>query len=210
MDSGLTLNYLLKNLRDGGPASLEVCALLKKKGIQKVEIDVRYCGFEIPPEFVVGYGLDFAERYRNLPYVGTLRPEAYRDAHGHIPPSGAFGARATIGEGPVRVRALGLRSIPLLRRARKELPLAAPESPFRRVLRGPAPYLLIVLVALWLFVALSNQGARPRDLSYGSSATRRAGPGQDRRLQGGRPADRRRAPRKATRTSGGYPLADQE
>ena len=81
VDSGLTLNYLLKNLRGRRPASLAVCALLKKTGIQRVEIDVRYCGFEIPPEFVVGYGLDFAEKYRNLPYIGTLRPEAYRDAH---------------------------------------------------------------------------------------------------------------------------------
>jgi hypoxanthine phosphoribosyltransferase len=80
VDSGLTLNYLLKNLRGRRPASLEVCALLKKTGIQRVEIDVRYCGFEIPPEFVIGYGLDFAEKYRNLPYIGTLRPEAYRDA----------------------------------------------------------------------------------------------------------------------------------
>jgi hypoxanthine phosphoribosyltransferase len=79
IDSGLTLNYLLKNLRGRRPASLEVCALLKKTGIQRVEIDVRYCGFEIPPEFVVGYGLDFAEKYRNLRYVATLRPEAYRD-----------------------------------------------------------------------------------------------------------------------------------
>ncbi len=79
VDSGLTLNYLLKNLRGRRPASLEVCALLKKTGIQRVDIDVRYCGFEIPPEFVVGYGLDFAEKYRNLPYIGTLRPEAYRN-----------------------------------------------------------------------------------------------------------------------------------
>jgi hypoxanthine phosphoribosyltransferase len=77
VDSGLTLNYLLKNLRGRRPASLEVCALLKKTGIQRVEIDVRYCGFEIPPDFVVGYGLDFAEKYRNLPYIGLLKPEAY-------------------------------------------------------------------------------------------------------------------------------------
>ena len=78
VDSGLTLNYLLKNLRGRRPASLEVCALLKKTGIQRVEIEVRYCGFEIPPEFVVRYGLDFAEKYRNLPYIGLLKPEAYR------------------------------------------------------------------------------------------------------------------------------------
>ena len=80
IDSGLTLNYLLKNLRGRRPATLEVCTLLKKTGIQRVDIEVRYCGFEIPPEFVIGYGLDFAEKFRNLPYIATLRPEAYRDA----------------------------------------------------------------------------------------------------------------------------------
>ncbi len=80
VDSGLTLNYLLKNLRGRRPASLEVCALLKKTGIQRVHLDVRYVGFEIPPDFVVGYGLDFAEKYRNLPYIATLRPEAYGEA----------------------------------------------------------------------------------------------------------------------------------
>ncbi|HET8526643.1 MAG TPA: hypoxanthine phosphoribosyltransferase, partial [Actinomycetota bacterium] len=64
VDSGLTLNYLLKNLRGRRPASLEVCALLKKTGIQRVHLDVKYVGFEIPPDFVVGYGLDFAERFR--------------------------------------------------------------------------------------------------------------------------------------------------
>ena len=80
VDSGLTLNYLLKNLHGRRPASLEVMALLQKVGLQKVPLDIRYSGFEIPPEFVVGYGLDFNERYRNLPYVATLKPEAYRDA----------------------------------------------------------------------------------------------------------------------------------
>jgi hypoxanthine phosphoribosyltransferase len=77
VDSGLTLNYLLKNLRARRPRSLEVAALLSKAGLQKVDIDMRYTGFEIPPEFVVGYGLDFGERYRNLPYVATLKPSAY-------------------------------------------------------------------------------------------------------------------------------------
>ncbi|MGZ8581608.1 MAG: hypoxanthine phosphoribosyltransferase [Actinomycetota bacterium] len=77
VDSGLTLKYLLKNLAARKPASLEVAALLRKKGLQKVPLDIRYVGFEIPPEFVVGYGLDYAERYRNLPYVATLKPEAY-------------------------------------------------------------------------------------------------------------------------------------
>jgi hypoxanthine phosphoribosyltransferase len=72
IDSGLTLNYLLKSLRVRRPESLEIAALLVKEGIQRVEIDVKYTGFEIGPEFVVGYGLDYAGRYRNLPYVGVL------------------------------------------------------------------------------------------------------------------------------------------
>jgi hypoxanthine phosphoribosyltransferase len=80
VDSGLTLNYLLKNLRTRKPASLEVCALLQKPEVQRVSIDVRYKGFEIPAVFVVGYGLDYDERYRNLPFVGTLRPEVYSHA----------------------------------------------------------------------------------------------------------------------------------
>ena len=77
VDSGLTLAYLLKNLRARRPASLEVCALMQKPDVQRVDIDIRFKGFEIPPVFVVGYGLDFAEKYRNLPYVATLKPEAY-------------------------------------------------------------------------------------------------------------------------------------
>jgi hypoxanthine phosphoribosyltransferase len=77
VDSGLTLKYLLKNLAARKPASLEVAALLRKEGIQQVPLDVRYVGFDIPNEFVVGYGLDYAERYRNLPYIGTLKPAAY-------------------------------------------------------------------------------------------------------------------------------------
>jgi hypoxanthine phosphoribosyltransferase len=80
VDSGLTLSYLLKNLRTRKPASLEVCALLQKTGVQQVPLDIKYKAFAIPPVFVVGYGLDYDERYRNLPYVGTLRPEVYRNA----------------------------------------------------------------------------------------------------------------------------------
>src|SRR5205085_7415883 len=68
VDSGLTLKYLLKSLAARKPGSLEVAALLRKQGIQQVELDLRYVGFDIPNEFVVGYGLDFAERYRNLPF----------------------------------------------------------------------------------------------------------------------------------------------
>ena len=80
IDSGLTLSYLLKNLRTRRPASIEVCALLKKTGVQQVPLDIRYTCFEIPPEFVVGYGLDYAELYRNLPFVGTLKPSVYSEA----------------------------------------------------------------------------------------------------------------------------------
>jgi hypoxanthine phosphoribosyltransferase len=69
VDSGLTLAYLRKNLAARGPASLEVCSLLVKEGLQKVDPDLRYVGFRIPPVFVVGYGLDIDERYRNLPYI---------------------------------------------------------------------------------------------------------------------------------------------
>ena len=77
IDSGLTLSWLLKNLASRNPASLEVCTLLRKPDAVKVEVPVRYVGFEIPNEFVVGYGLDYAERYRDLPYIGTLDPKVY-------------------------------------------------------------------------------------------------------------------------------------
>jgi hypoxanthine phosphoribosyltransferase len=79
IDSGLTLAYLLRNLRGRRPATLEVCALLQKEGIQQVPTEIKYCGFQIPPEFVVGYGLDFGERFRNLPYIATLKSDAYLD-----------------------------------------------------------------------------------------------------------------------------------
>jgi hypoxanthine phosphoribosyltransferase len=77
VDSGLTLNYLLRNLRARGPASVEVFALLSKPDQTRVELPLRYHGFAVPNVFVVGYGLDYAERYRNLPYVGTLRAAVY-------------------------------------------------------------------------------------------------------------------------------------
>ncbi|HZB03961.1 MAG TPA: hypoxanthine phosphoribosyltransferase [Actinomycetota bacterium] len=82
VDSGLTLAYLLRNLRARRPATLEVCALLRKPEVQRVALDIKYEGFEIPPEFVVGYGLDYGEKYRNLPYVATLKPEAYEGLAG--------------------------------------------------------------------------------------------------------------------------------
>jgi hypoxanthine phosphoribosyltransferase len=75
IDSGLTLSYLVRTLEAREPASLEVCALLTKPERRQIDVAVRYVGFEIPNKFVIGYGLDFAERYRNLSYVGVLNPE---------------------------------------------------------------------------------------------------------------------------------------
>jgi hypoxanthine phosphoribosyltransferase len=77
VDSGLTLSWLTKYVQSRQPASIDVVALFRKPDAVKVSVPVRYVGFDIPNEFVVGYGLDFAERYRELPYVGVLRPEVY-------------------------------------------------------------------------------------------------------------------------------------
>ncbi len=79
IDSGLTLSWLMSNLRSRGCASLEVAAMLRKPDAMKVELDVKYIGYDIPNEFVVGYGLDYAEKYRTLPYVGTLAPHVYEN-----------------------------------------------------------------------------------------------------------------------------------
>jgi hypoxanthine phosphoribosyltransferase len=77
VDSGLTLSWLVANLRSRGPASVEVCALMRKPDAMKQDVDVRYLGFDIPRDFVVGYGLDYAEKYRNLPFVATLKRSVY-------------------------------------------------------------------------------------------------------------------------------------
>jgi hypoxanthine phosphoribosyltransferase len=79
IDTGLTLNYLLRYLRGKNPRSLTICALLDKPARRLVEIDIEYRGFTIPDHFVVGYGLDYAEFYRNLPYIGVLKPEVYSE-----------------------------------------------------------------------------------------------------------------------------------
>ena len=79
IDSGLTLSYLMRNLESREPATLEVCALLTKPDRREIDVPVRYVGFEIPNRFVIGYGLDFAERYRNLPYVAVLSDDALPD-----------------------------------------------------------------------------------------------------------------------------------
>ncbi|GGC93585.1 hypoxanthine phosphoribosyltransferase [Tersicoccus solisilvae] len=78
IDSGLTLSWLKSNLASRGPASIEICTLLRKPEAAKVELDVKYVGFDIPNEFVIGYGLDFAEKYRNLDFIGTLAPHVYQ------------------------------------------------------------------------------------------------------------------------------------
>ncbi|MBI4340120.1 MAG: hypoxanthine phosphoribosyltransferase [Chloroflexi bacterium] len=82
VDTGMTLNYLLRYLQEQNPASVKVCALLDKRVRRLVEVQVDYAGFEVPDEFLVGYGLDYLERYRNLPFIGILRPEEHRDAEG--------------------------------------------------------------------------------------------------------------------------------
>ena len=79
VDSGLTLSYLLRNLEARHPASVEICALLTKPDRRENDVECRYVGFEIPNRFVIGYGLDFAERYRNLPYIGVLREDLIAD-----------------------------------------------------------------------------------------------------------------------------------
>jgi hypoxanthine phosphoribosyltransferase len=77
VDSGLTLSYLVNNLQSRDPASVGVCVLLRKRAAAQMPVEVAYTGFEIDDKFVIGYGLDYAERYRNLPFIGTLAPHAY-------------------------------------------------------------------------------------------------------------------------------------
>ena len=93
IDTGLTLNYLVRYLRGKNPASLRICTLLDKPARRLVDLPVDYVGFEIPDQFVVGYGLDYGERYRNLRFVGVLRPEVYAAARGVMRPV-ADGRRA--------------------------------------------------------------------------------------------------------------------
>ncbi len=77
IDSGLTLSWLVGNLQSRNPASVAVCTMLRKPSSAQMDVAVAYTGFDVPGEFVVGYGLDYAERYRNLPFIGTLAPEVY-------------------------------------------------------------------------------------------------------------------------------------
>jgi len=83
IDTGLTLNYLLRYLHDKGPAAIRICCLLDKPARRLAPIEIDYRGFTIPDRFVIGYGLDYGERYRNLPYIGVLRPSVY----GAAPPA---------------------------------------------------------------------------------------------------------------------------
>lgn len=77
IDSGLTLSWLVQNLRTRGAATVEICTMLRKPEAGKVDIDVKYVGFDVPNEFVIGYGLDYAEKYRNVPFVATLAQHVY-------------------------------------------------------------------------------------------------------------------------------------
>jgi hypoxanthine phosphoribosyltransferase len=82
VDSGLTLRYILGAMEMRRPASVRICGLLLKERTREIDVPIDYVGFRIPDRFVVGYGLDYAEAYRNLPYVGVLKPELYRDSEG--------------------------------------------------------------------------------------------------------------------------------
>ena len=77
IDSGITMNNLMALLRERKPASVKLCALLSKPSRRQVDVKIDYCGFEVPDEFLVGYGLDYAEKYRNLPVIGVLKREIY-------------------------------------------------------------------------------------------------------------------------------------
>lgn len=81
IDTGYTLKYLIENLRSRKPADISVCCLLDKPDRRKIELDIKYTGFKIPDAFVIGYGLDYAERYRNLPFIGVLKKEVYETHH---------------------------------------------------------------------------------------------------------------------------------
>jgi hypoxanthine phosphoribosyltransferase len=103
VDSGLTLSWLVGNLRSRGPASVQICVMLRKPAAAQMDVEVAYSGFDIANEFVVGYGLDYAERYRNLPFIGTLAPHVYggsEDAPG--PEAGSAGPGALPGEHDAR------------------------------------------------------------------------------------------------------------
>lgn len=77
VDTGLTMRALVDLLKTRGPSSVEICTLLSKPTRRKVDVEIKYCGFEVPNKFVIGYGLDYDENYRNLPFVGVLKPEVY-------------------------------------------------------------------------------------------------------------------------------------
>jgi len=81
IDTGLTLNYILRNLRARQPASLEVCVLFNKPEHRLIDFPLKYKGFDLPDQFVVGYGLDYKEKYRNLPFVGSLKPHVFKNPH---------------------------------------------------------------------------------------------------------------------------------
>ena len=161
MDSGLTLKYLLKNLAARKPASLEVAALLRKTGLQKVPLDLRYVGFEIPPEFVVGYGLDFAERYRNLPYVATLKPEAYGGSYERRSPAGDRHAGGLVRgrcyhrlESPRPATRRGFRRIfPAEERTLSQ----PPETPLKKIARTPTIWIVVGTLLFLLVVSLMGR-----------------------------------------------------
>jgi hypoxanthine phosphoribosyltransferase len=105
VDSGLTLSWLVGNLRSRGPASVRVCVMLRKPAAAQMDVDVAYTGFDIANEFVVGYGLDYAEKYRNLPFIGTLASHVYKGEDASL--GDGEGAGEGLGEPPAEPLAAG-------------------------------------------------------------------------------------------------------
>ena len=188
IDSGLTLSYLMRNLQARKPASLEICALLTKPGRREIDVPVRYVGFEIPNKFVIGYGLDFAERYRNLPYVGVLHPDL-------IP-----GARASRGCRPVA------------RRRGRETTLLPSRVPVNRFFRSA----LFPLVVIVLLVYLASQTLIPKRDNAGEAHLFRADHGRRRTATSTRSSSTRTGSRSARRSPRGkkvkvnYPTAQSQ
>ena len=170
IDTGLTLNYLMRYLRGKNPASLRICTLLDKPARRLVEIPVDYVGFEIPDQFVVGYGLDYGERYRNLRFVGVLRPEVYSTRRlMHRRPLGN-GRRLGVHR---RHRAAGGLPAALVHRGRGRR--AARRSPIGRS-TGPGSASFLAALATIALVALPYAaGERPMGVDRGL-VVRAAGP----------------------------------
>ena len=205
IDSGLTLSYLMRNLRARKPASLEVVTLLTKPERREIDVPVRYVGFEIPNRFVIGYGLDFAERYRNLPYVAVLHADL-------IPPRALSSCRTPrnprnqviTGEGDRRLGAEEGRCYPPTTDRESLLPQRTfPAHHHRRArLSGESDAAARALRAAEGHVLAADRKGEGRARSTTSSSTRRGSrsPRTSSRAARSRSTTRRRSPRRSSRT----------